>query len=374
VRTLLLASSFPPAVGGMETLLYQTSRRLAEPPLVVAPHAALPGSAPSDLSVRYVSANALNRAIYRPTWFAHPALYYLAALWRPAVRAAREWRPRAVQVGHVSLAPLGWLLARRLRRPWLVYAYGQEVWRAGRPTGRRALDPVLRGRALVAADTVLSPGSFTSRLLADWHVAPERIVCVPYGAEPRPPAPPPNGTTLLSVARLVPRKGVDQTIRALARLDAEIEYRVVGSGPDEPRLRALAQTHGVAERVRFLGRLDAAALAEEYRRCTLFVLPSRRTADGELEGYGLVHFEAAAWGRPVVAGRSGGEVDAVVDGETGVLVNGESVDEIATALAALLADRPRLQRMGEAGRRRVETTHNWTQAAATIDQVLDQLA
>jgi phosphatidyl-myo-inositol dimannoside synthase len=374
VRTLLLASSFPPAVGGMETLLYQTNRRVAEPPLVVAPRSALPGSAPSDLAVRYVSASAFKRVIYRPTWFAHPALYYLAALWRPALRAAREWRPRVLQVGHVSLAPLGWLLARRLRRPWLVYAHGQEVWRAGRPMGRQALDRVLRGRALAAADTLLSPGTFTAHLLADWHVAPERIVCVPYGAEPRPPAPPPSGSTLLSVARLVPRKGLDQTIRALARLDPAIDYRIVGSGPDEPRLRKLAHAHGVAERVRFLGRLDDAALAEEYRRCALFVLPARRTADGELEGYGLVHFEAAAWGRPVVAGRSGGEVDVVVDGQTGVLVNGESVDEIATALAALVADQPRLQRMGEAGRRRVETTHNWTRAAAVVDQVLDRLA
>jgi phosphatidylinositol alpha-1,6-mannosyltransferase len=114
-------------------------------------------------------------------------------------------------------------------------------------------------------------------------------------------------------------------------------------------------------------------LAQEYQRCALFALPARRTADGQLEGYGLVYFEAAAWGRPVVAGCSGGEIDAVVDGETGLLVNGESVDQAADAIQGLLADPDRMRRMGEAGRRRVETTHNWSRAAEVVDRTLARL-
>jgi phosphatidylinositol alpha-1,6-mannosyltransferase len=126
--------------------------------------------------------------------------------------------------------------------------------------------------------------------------------------------------------------------------------------------------------VSFLGRIDDAALAEEYRRSTVFVLPARRTQGGDLEGYGLVYFEAAAWGRPVVAGRSGGEVDAVVDGRTGVLVDGTSVDDVTKAVGSLLADPQRLQALGAAGRQRVETSHNWTRAAATVDATLAELA
>lgn len=369
VRSLLLATSFPPAVGGIETLLYQTNRRLAEAPLLVGPPAGA-----SEMTVHPIRTTLGRRLVYRPTWFVHPALYYLAAWWRPALQAARDWRPRAIQVGHVYLAPLGWLLARRLRCPWLVYAYGQEVWRAGRPMGLSAADRVLRGRALTKADAVLVPGMFTAGLLAEWGVCSERIVHVPFGAEPRPATTPPAGTTLLTVARLVPRKGVDAVIRALARLDTAIEYRIVGSGPDEPRLRALAAAEGVSERVTFLGRLDDAALAREYQRCALFVLPARRTPDRQLEGYGLVYFEAAAWGRPVLAGRSGGEIDAVVDGVTGVLVDGASVNQLAETLEALLIDPERLRRMGEAGRKRVETTHNWSRAAAVVDQTLARLA
>ena len=110
---------------------------------------------------------------------------------------------------------------------------------------------------------------------------------------------------------------------------------------------------GVADRVAFLGRVSAEQLADEYQRCAIYVQPSRRTPSGELEGYGLVYFEAAAWGRPVVAGRSGGEVDVVVDGVTGLLVDGTSVDAVASAIDALLANPERMRQLGAAGRQRV---------------------
>jgi phosphatidylinositol alpha-1,6-mannosyltransferase len=240
--------------------------------------------------------------------------------------------------------------------------------------GRAPIDRRLRGGALRAAAAVLVPGRFTAGLLDDWGVAPVRIACIPFGAEPRPPVPPSSGTSLLSVARLVPRKGIDTVIASLPRLEPHVEYRIVGRGPDEARLRRLAETMGVAERVHFLGRVDEIQLAAEYQRCALFVLPARRTADGQLEGYGLVYFEAAAWGRAVVAGRSGGEVDAVVDGQTGLLVDAKSIQHVADAITMLLADPARRNALGAAGRARVVTTHNWQQAAAAVDAVLERLA
>jgi phosphatidylinositol alpha-1,6-mannosyltransferase len=369
VRSLLLAASFPPALGGVETLLYETNRRLADPPLVVAPW---PAVAPG-LVVRRVRSSWATRGSYRVVWRLHPTLHYTQLFLGPALRAARHWRPQVIQAGHVYLAPLAALLARRLGVPYIVFAYGQEVWRDGQPMGVAALDRRLRGGVLRSAAKVLVPGSFTAGLLDHWQVARERMVHTPYGAEPRPPSAPPSGSTLLSVGRLVPRKGIDMVIRALRCLPPDVGYRVVGSGPDLARLRDVARTEGAAGRVVFLGRLDAAALVDEYKHCALLVQPARRTPAGELEGYGLVYFEAAAWGRPVIAGRSGGEVDAVVDGETGVLVDGESVPAIAEAIRGLLADPARLHALGAAGRRRVETTHNWARAAEVVDAVLAEV-
>jgi phosphatidylinositol alpha-1,6-mannosyltransferase len=178
---------------------------------------------------------------------------------------------------------------------------------------------------------------------------------------------------VLSVARLVPRKGIDQVLRALRYLP-DVEYRVIGHGPDEARLRSLAESLGVSDRVRFLGRVSDSQLAREYAEASLLVLPARRTADGQLEGYGLVYFEAAAWGRPSVAGRSGGEVDAVVDGQTGLLVDGASHEQVAAAVASLLDDPARLRSMGAAARARVESSHNWQNAAASVDAILASLA
>ena len=101
VRSLLLAASFPPALGGVETLLYQTNRRLAEPPLVLAPAPA----AAADISVRQVCIDFAGRAAYRPLWRLHPSLHYVQAFWRPAIEAITAGRPRVILAGHIYLAP-----------------------------------------------------------------------------------------------------------------------------------------------------------------------------------------------------------------------------------------------------------------------------
>jgi len=261
VRSLLLASSFRPALGGVETLLYETNRRLREPPLVLAPE---PAGA-RDMAVQAVKTDLANRALYRPAWWLHPSLHYTQRFLGPALRAMRRWRPEVIQAGHVYVAPLARLLGRRFAVPYVVYAYGQEVWRDGQPMGITALDWRLRGGALCGAERVLVPGSFTAGLVREWRVPSARVLEVPYGAEPRPYAPLAKGsTTLLSVGRLVPRKGIDTTIRALRCLPTSVAYRVVGSGPDLERLRALAREVGVADRVTFLGRLEQDALEREY--------------------------------------------------------------------------------------------------------------
>ncbi|MBV9356089.1 MAG: glycosyltransferase family 4 protein [Chloroflexi bacterium] len=375
VPSLLLATSFRPTVGGMETLLYQTARRLSSPPLVIAP---VPAAAP-DLAVRAVQVSPrgiAGRLAYRAGWAAHPSLYYTSAFRRATLEVAR--RSAVMQAGHVWLAPLAWQLARRHGRRFVVYAYGQEVWRGRRPRqGLPGLDALLRGAALRAADRVIVLGRFGASLVADWGVTAERIVRAPFGAEPRPAFPLPARNRLLSVCRLVPRKGVDTVIEALPRLVAvypDLEYRVVGGGPDAARLQALARRLGVAERVRLLGRVDDAALEAELAGCRLFVQPSRRTAAGELEGLGLVYFEAAARGRAVVAGCSGGEGDAVVDGVTGRLVDGASAGAVAQVVGELLGDAGLLERLGSAGQQRVVERHNWRYAAACIDAMLAELS
>jgi phosphatidylinositol alpha-1,6-mannosyltransferase len=145
-------------------------------------------------------------------------------------------------------------------------------------------------------------------------------------------------------------------IRALPRiLDAspDLRYVVVGDGEIRPKLQALAAETGVAKNVTFEGEVSDARLAELYRDCDVFVLPSRgqqRSGVVGGEGFGRVYVEAALAGKPVVGSRSGGAAEAVLHGRTGFVVDPDSVDEAAGAILRLLRDPQLTADMGVAGR------------------------
>jgi len=159
---------------------------------------------------------------------------------------------------------------------------------------------------------------------------------------------------LLTVARLVERKGIDTVLRALpeiARRHPTLRYAIAGEGPDRARLEALAAQLGVGERVDWLGYVSQEALAPLYASADLFALPSRSIPEqGDIEGFGLVLLEAQAAGTPVIAARSGGMPDAVHDGVTGVLIAPDDSAALARVASELLADPARRARMSEAAR------------------------
>jgi len=146
---------------------------------------------------------------------------------------------------------------------------------------------------------------------------------------------------IVTVARLVPRKGIDQVIRALPWLTKalpRLRYLVVGDGAQRGMLEALARDCGVADRVVFVGEVPLAEVPAHLALGEVFVMPNRRMPDGEDEGFGLVFLEANAVGLPVLGGRAGGVPEVVRDGETGLLVNGEDVAAVTSALLRLLTD------------------------------------
>ena len=201
-----------------------------------------------------------------------------------------------------------------------------------------------------------------------------RVRVVPLGTDPevfRPgldPAPLiaghalPAGRWLLTVARLVPHKGMDTTIRALALLTPrypDLRYAIVGQGPERAALGELARSEAVADRVHFLSDLGDDALPLAYALASVYVGASRQTAK-DVEGFGIALLEAQAAGIPVVAGQSGGIPDAVQDGVTGLLTDPEDPAGVAAAVAGLLDDPARARRFGAAGRGAVERFFNWS--------------
>jgi phosphatidylinositol alpha-1,6-mannosyltransferase len=160
---------------------------------------------------------------------------------------------------------------------------------------------------------------------------------------------------LLSIGRLVARKGFDDCIRAVANLAAEglsVRYAIVGDGPARRDLEKLAADIGAGDRVRFIGTVTKADLAAHFAACDAFVMtPKMRGAD--VEGFGIVYLEAGLFGKPVIGSRSGGVPDAVLHEKTGLLVEPGKHDAIAAAVRRLAADKAFRDRLGDAGRRRV---------------------
>jgi len=178
----------------------------------------------------------------------------------------------------------------------------------------------------------------------------------------------PVGRWLVTVARLVPHKGIDTSIRVLALLSKrfpDLRYAVVGQGGHQPALEELARHEGVADRVHFLTDVSDEMLPLAYALADVYVGVSRQI-EREVEGFGIALLEAQASGKPVVGGLSGGMPDAVKEGETGLLVDSGDPAEVLRAVASLLDHPVRAASMGAAGRAAVESYYNWPRVIADL--------
>ncbi|HXE57722.1 MAG TPA: glycosyltransferase family 4 protein [Gemmatimonadales bacterium] len=186
----------------------------------------------------------------------------------------------------------------------------------------------------------------------------------------------PRGRYLVTVARLAAHKGIDTVLRVVATLAREVpelRYAVVGSGQKQEELETLARELGVADRVHFLTDVPDRDLPALYNLAEVYLGVSR-PAELMIEGFGIALTEASACGVPVVAGTSGGMPDAVRDGETGLLVDSESVEAVTGAVRRLLEDRELARRLGAEGRRAVETFYNWDRVTAELRDIAEEFS
>lgn len=180
---------------------------------------------------------------------------------------------------------------------------------------------------------------------------------------------------LLSVARLVPYKGLDTGLRVLAELRQhfpDLGYVVVGSGEQLSELRAMTRALGLEDRVRLLTDVPDRDLPALYN-CAEVYLGLTRSTNLDVEGFGISLVEASACGIPVVAARSGGIPNAVREGETGLLVDGERPDIVAEAVSLLLRNSELARRLGAGGRRAVEIFYNWDRVTSEMIRIGEEL-
>ena len=185
-----------------------------------------------------------------------------------------------------------------------------------------------------------------------------------------------NKKVIVSVGRLVHRKGQDHLIEsmpAILKVHPDAHLLLVGKGPYLEHLAKLVAKNGLQDSVSFIGRIQYAELPAYICCGDIFAMPSRSRLMGlEVEGLGIVYLEASACCLPVIAGKSGGAPDAVIDGTTGLVVDGTNNDEIAKAAIALLSDPSKAQQMGAAGRQWIIDGWRWEIWAQKFESLLSK--
>jgi len=278
------------------------------------------------------------------------------------------------QVHCAKVLPEG-IFAMALRYKWsipyIIYAHGEEVQICQMSKILSWLMP----RVYNGASAIIANSTNTKNILEDVGVETEKIHIIHPGVN----APEFSGQetlgfeirqrhklagpVLLTVGRLQRRKGQDRVIQALPEVKKvfpTISYLIVGSGEDAAYLQNLSYECGVADHVVFAGKIPDSELPAYYAACDVFVMPNRQIGE-DIEGFGMVYLEAGAAGKPVIGGKSGGTSDAIVDGVTGLRVNGENLEDLCAAIMTFLRDPQQAKCLGENGRQRVLNDCTWEQ-------------
>ncbi|WP_433605115.1 glycosyltransferase family 4 protein [Prescottella agglutinans] len=372
-RTLLVTNDFPPRPGGIQSYLQTFAAQLPADELVVyAPRWR------GDSHIRF-DAEQHYEVVRHPTTLMVPTPFVA----RRAAKLVEKYECDSVWFG--AAAPLA-LLAPTVRRAGarrvLASTHGHEVGWSMLPGARQALRRIGEHTDAVTYVSKYTRGRFASAFGP--HAALEHL---PSGVDTDVFRPDPaaraelraryglgDRPTILCLSRLVPRKGQDQLIRALPAIRRSIDGAVlviVGGGPYAERLQALAHECGVGDHVVFTGGVPAAELAAHHTIADVFAMPCRTRGAGlDVEGLGIVYLEASATGVPVIAGRSGGAPETVVEHETGLVVDGTSVDAVAQSVITVLSDRGRAAAMGAAGREWVKAHWRWDVLGAKLRNLL----
>ncbi|NLE79052.1 MAG: glycosyltransferase family 4 protein [Rhodococcus sp.] len=372
-RTLLVTNDFPPRPGGIQSYLQRFAGQLPADELIVyAPR--WRGDSHEKFDARQSF-----EVVRHPTTLMLPT---------PAVasRAADLVRARECDsVWFGAAAPLA-VMAPTLRRAGaervVASTHGHEVGWSMLPIARSTLRHIGEN-----TDVVTYVSKYTRSRFASAFGPDAALEHLPSGVDTEVFKPDPGARdelrrryglgarpTILCLSRLVPRKGQDKLIEALPRIREHIDGAVlviVGGGPYEGRLRALARATGVDAHVVFTGTVPSAELAAHHTIADVFAMPCRtRGAGMDVEGLGIVYLEASSTGVPVIAGLSGGAPETVRQNETGLVVDGTSVAEVADAVVSVLSDPERAAAMGAAGREWVSSAWRWDVLGAKLRALL----
>lgn len=361
---MVLAKAFPPSLGGVETYSEQIVRAYMRSGLDVVVLSQTEGVA--GWTTRRVPEGTFE------LWNAGPGnqAHVFRRMVQQAVRVRRKFEVRAVHSTTWRVGVVGQLVFPKV--PRVVSVHGREV--LNYPRGTR---PIMQ-KVLRSADQVLCvSGATRSIVLRAAQPVDTSAVVVEFNGltdmvnDCTPAIRDDDGCVrLLSLCRLVPRKNIPRAVSALATLDrdllAKVEFKIAGRGPQFDAIKAEVERHSLADIVKVIGYVDESEIPELYSEADIFVHPHSHVGEGDdFEGFGIAIADAMAHGCAVISGKDGGPAEFVADEVTGLIVDGESVTEIAAALRILISDAALRRRLARSGQRYATENFSWDRHIAS---------
>lgn len=369
-KTLLITIDFPPQTGGVATYLNNLCRNLDKDKILVLANKQK-GSEHFDHKQGYkiIRANLFCRFFW-PAW--------LRTL-RQAKKVIRQEKIQQILISHVL--PMGYI-ALMLKLPFVVSLHGYDVLAAQKNPWKKywLLKILNQSKAIIVnskftQNEVLKLGIDSGKITIVYpcpNIKPEDLI--PQERQNLKTELELHGKkVLLSVGRMVARKGFDKVIEALPEVIEKIPnlvYLLVGNGKrylDD--LEILAIQKQVLDHVTICEDIPDTNLPSYYDMADVFIMPARQIGS-DVEGFGIVYLEANSFGKPVIAGKSGGASEAVIDGETGVLVDPENVSQIARAIINLMIDQEYALKLGANGKVRVADEFQWSKQVEKLRNIL----
>jgi len=383
-KSLLITMEFPPQMGGVATYYYNICKNLPTDKIIVlAPE--YPDSQNFDKKQNFtiIRSHIINRLINSKKIFAKINQLKLLKL---ITNLTKSHDIEMLQVGNIlPLGTLAWLNKKITKTPYLTYTHGLDILLPQ----KIARKTILLKKIIKESAHLIANSYFTSDELIKIGAGKELITVVypcsnissnklshhdtdeigqlkqHYNLK--------NNKVIITVGRLIKRKGHDLVIQALPNIIKKIPeavYLIVGDGPEKKRLEKIARQNSVASQVKFFGPANEKDLPALYSLSDIFVMPARQIGP-DVEGFGIVYLEANLFGKPVIGGRSGGVDEAIIDNVTGILINPDNADELAVATIKLLTDTAYAHRLGIQGMERVLEYFNWEEQAKKIEEILN---
>jgi phosphatidylinositol alpha-1,6-mannosyltransferase len=371
MKVLIYTHEFPPFLGGLATSSYKIAKGMRDAGLEVTVLA--PGYSSRDREIdKTLSCKTLRIPLLGKKWIKKLPLVQYFLGWIFLYLTITREKPNVVLFITEEAEAVGGLIPSLPFKPIVrVAGSGITTHFLSNRIDKKLLSFPIR-RLYSRAQKIIAVSHYARKLLEDIGVSRDKITVIYNGVENYMIYQKPNKENLeemrkkfgirendkilLTVARVLPRKGQDTVIRALPKVISKhpnLRYLIVGEGRYKEKFKKLAEEIGVKEYVIFTGGVPHEKIIDFYDLCDVFIMPNRPW-NNKVEGLPNAVLEASARGKPVIAGSHGGSKEAVKHGLTGYLVNPESIEEVADAISGLLSDEREARKMGENGRQMIE--------------------